>query len=362
MQPDPERERLDAEWVTLNAVRELMRMATHGDSSQSTYDQALELGARICPQVLGDDVSLLKRDRESPTVREFRQRAEAKSRKTGEPVSAASLLESEVAEYRDLLSTARNRQRTDQLKSRLTQMEQALADIAPNRHSESQLIWRDAYSIHRDAPDLKIGQGHKDFLLPDNNVLRVRVTHPERAESISGADIIYERHSPGNRTVNVVGVQYKIWEERTLYLNDDRTRRQLSRMEEFFCKRGLCKPGDTDHTFRFPFCSAFLRPTDRLQSPNQELRSTGEHIPICLINDVKRTGIRGADVLQYDDLRHMSLSYSVFEELFTSGKLGSRTLRYDELQQLYSVFDEMIDKDHILIHAQDFDNWDAAAS
>ena len=361
MEGETDRERLDAEWVTVNALRELMRMATQGDSSQSTYNHALELGARICPQVLGEDVSLLRRHRESATVREFRQKAEAKSR-IGDPVSALTLLETEITEYRDLLATARNRQRTDQLKSRLTQMEQALEAIAPNRHSEGQLIWRDAFSIERDAPALKMGQGHKDFLLPDNNVLRVRVTHPERAESISGADIIYERHSPEKQTANIVGVQYKIWEDRTLYLTDHRMQRQLNRMQEFFCKKGLCEPSGTDQTYRFPFCSAFLRPTDRLQTSNQELRSTGEHLPICLLNKVKSVGARGAEILRYDDVREASLSYGVFEELFTSGKIGSRTLRYEELQQLYGVFDEMISKDHILIHAQDFDDSDSRAS
>ena len=40
-------DRLDPEWVTLNAVRELMHLATEGNPTKSTYQKALEIGDRF---------------------------------------------------------------------------------------------------------------------------------------------------------------------------------------------------------------------------------------------------------------------------------------------------------------------------
>jgi len=200
---------------------------------------------------------------------------------------------------------------------------------------------------------LQLGQGYHDFQLPDSNILRLRLVHPDRAEQITGADIIYERHVPRQQRVSIVGVQYKIWDDKSLYLSDERMQRQLARMKEFFCDAKLCQAGSEDHTFRFPFCGAFLRPTDRLQNPNQKLRTTGEHLPIRQIDKVKRTGVRDGEMLSLDSIRHMSLSHHVFENLFTSGKIGSRTISYDELETLYAKLGSMIDQNRILIHAQD---------
>ncbi len=90
---------------------------------------------------------------------------------------------------------------------------------------------------------VKIGQGHKDFTLPDGNELRIRVLHPERPEHISGADMIYERHNVRCKTAQIVAVQYKIWDDRWMYLSDERMTRQLAKMETFSCKGGLCSAG-----------------------------------------------------------------------------------------------------------------------
>ncbi len=43
---------------------------------KSTYDNALQLGGEVYPDLLGDEVSLLKRERESDTTKEYRQKAE----------------------------------------------------------------------------------------------------------------------------------------------------------------------------------------------------------------------------------------------------------------------------------------------
>jgi hypothetical protein len=123
---------------------------------------------------------------------------------------------------------------------------------------------------------------------------------------------------------------------------------------DFTCKANLCVNTDNHNHFRFPFCAAFLRPTDRLQNPDQKLISSGEHLPICQIAYCSRDGVKGAKLLRYEDVRKVSLSQDVFEHLFSKGKIGSRLLSYVELANLYEKFEVMTDRDRILIHAQDF--------
>lgn len=321
MSNDDDRSRLDSEWVTANAVRELISLATQGDSSKSTYNRALELGAAICPDILGEDVSVIRRFRESDTAREYRQKAQAKSLKEEAEITPVDLLKADIEEYSGLLATARNQQRTDRLKRRLDDLKRALVEIDPERHSENQLIFRDAYNVSRDIPELKTGKAHRDFRLPDDDVLRIRVFHPDNPERITGADLVYEKHDPEKETVNLAAIQYKIWEDKTLYLNDDRMNRQLDRMRNFFCGKDLCVAGQSDHTFRFPYCSAFLRPTDRLQSADQRLHSTGEHIPICQLETLATDGPRGGRCITYDGARSVSLSHGVFESLLGPARL-----------------------------------------
>lgn len=346
--------RLDSEWVTVNALRELIRLATRGDHSKATYNHALELGAQICPALLGKEVSLLQRSRESDVTREYRQRAEAMTRKSGKEVSAVSILEADISEYRDLLTTAKGNQQTDQLRRRLKSLKQFREELVPLRHSENQLIFRDAYNANHQMPSPKMGHGFRDFTLPDENIMRLRVFHPDRPEHLSGADLIYEKHDAKNQTASLVAVQYKIWDDRRLLLSDTRMSKQLDRLRAFTCKTDLCVSNDTYH-FRFPFCAAFLRPTDRLQNPDQTLISSGEHLPICQIDRCSRESARAAKMIHYEDIRNVSLSQDVFEHLFSNGKIGSRTLSFVELEKLYEQFEISADSDRILIHAQDFD-------
>ncbi|QDV70631.1 hypothetical protein Poly24_43570 [Rosistilla carotiformis] len=348
-----EQSRLDSEFVTLNAVRELIRLATDGDARKSTYDQALEFGAQICPKILGDD-SLLKKHRESDMVRKYRQKARAMSVQSNAKVEALGLVRNDIKEYESLVKAGGQKKDVDRLQKELVDMKRAEEALNPQRHSEHQAIFRDARTAIRGIPEVNVGLGTRDFELPDGDILRLRVLHPDNPEHISGADIVYERHDRFKKAVNIVGVQYKIWENRELYLNEERMQEQLTKMGKFFCENNLCKAGVEDHKFRFPYCSAFLRPTDRLQSPDQKLMSTGEHVPICQIENVKTTGVRGGVKLTYENVRKLSLSYDVFEGLFTTKKIGSRTLGYEELLGLYDQFGDLVDSDRVLIHAQEF--------
>ena len=139
-----------------------------------------------------------------------------------------------------------------------------------------------------------------------------------------------------------------------MYFSDTRMLQQLKKMENFICRNGICEC-ENNNSYRFPCCSAFLRPTDKLQNPNQALRSTGEHLPLCHISECISKTNRGAEVLEYNIIKKVSLSEDIFEELFNQGKVGSRPLTLRELSELYKDTSIISDKDHkLLLYVQEY--------
>lgn len=351
-------ERINQEWVTLNAIRGMVKIASKGSMTKSTYDNSLELGGVLYPDLLGPKNSILKRERESDTTKEYRQKAELQSIKNNLNITALELVLSDIEEYESLVSIAKTnkdaKKRTDQLKRKLGQLQKSKTELEVKAHSENQLIFRDAYNVERDFPELSKGHAHKDFELPDGNYLRLRVLHPDKPEHITGADIIYERHNRHTNKVSIVVVQYKIWDEKKLYLSDTRMKGQIEKMRRFTCGKNICIQTKEENSYRFPCCTGFLRPTDKLQNVEQKFISTGEHLPICRIEDCKSKGKNGGEILEYDKIKEVSLSTELFEDLFNRGKIGSRELSFDELKELYNKASVIDSSDTVVIYAQEF--------
>ena len=84
-----------------------------------------------------------------------------------------------IEEYEALISITKGKKgdqkRSDQLKRKLGQLQKAKSELEIKPHSEHQLIFRDAYNVERDIPELSKGHAHRDFELPDGNYLRLRV-------------------------------------------------------------------------------------------------------------------------------------------------------------------------------------------
>ncbi|WP_444986045.1 hypothetical protein [Halomonas mongoliensis] len=352
-----EEERIDAEWITLNAMRGLTKIASHGDMAKSTYDNALELGGELYPELLGPEVSILKRERESDITKEYRQKASLRSVRDGTPNDPLSLIITDIEDLEGLISVAqgqKNKQKVDQLRRRVAILQKGRKELEPQSHSENQLIFRDATVSDRELKSLATGRGYRDFELPNDNILRVRVLHPDHPEHITGADIIYERHAPKSDKVSIVAIQYKIWQDRKLYLSDPRMQSQLEKLKSFLCDKKHCECKESENSYRFPFCAAFLRPTDKLQNPSQKYISRGEHIPVCRIEDCASTGPQGGKLLEYEKMRNVSLSTEAFEFLFNSGKIGSDWMSQDDLYEIYA--DSLVDasQDRVVIYAQEF--------
>jgi hypothetical protein len=213
--------RLDTEWVALNAFRDLVKVATRGDFAKSTYKNAQDLGGALYPELLGPENSILWRERESDTTGEYRQRAKLRSVREKQTVSALALVKTDIEELEDLLQIAEqssNKEKVDKLRRKLSILISVERELSPLEQSENKLIFRDAYNIERDLPTLDSGHGFRDFEIGEDKVLRVRVLHPDRPEHVTGVGIVYERHDRGQRRASIVAVQYKIWEDRRLYM------------------------------------------------------------------------------------------------------------------------------------------------
>jgi len=353
--------RLDPEWVTLNAVRDLIRLAAPGDDSKATYSHALDFGAAICPEILGADVSILRQDRESNLTKEYRQKAACRSIRDGKEIKALSVVNEDIDDYESLVKVAkkgRDRTEIDKFQRKLNNLYASKGEIELDKNSENQLIFRDALKVDRGIPMLTEGKNNRTFELSDNNLLTIHVLHPEIPEHITGADLIYERFDNVTKTVVIAFIQYKIWEHKKLNISDNKSNQrmlgQIEKMREFLCMKGACSNENSNNQFRFPFCSAFLRPTDKLQSPNQKFMSIGEHLPVCHIDACSRTTSSNAKFLEYKNIKKVSLSHEQFEDLFTKGKIGSKPLSIEELTELYKDAKIISKNDRILLYAQEY--------
>lgn len=182
--------------------------------------------------------------------------------------------------------------------------------------------------------------------------------HPDKAEHIVGADLIYETYWDKKRVARLAIVQYKTWNGNTLYLSQSgNLEAQLGKLKSIFCDGQLCKNSDKSargDSYRLPFCVAFLRPTDEIQSPDSRLISSGLHIPICAVERLWVETGRDGKKLESKNMRSQALSHKVFEELFNTNMLGSRWLTYEEVDELYKKHKILNASESVLIHAQEF--------
>ena len=346
--------RLDLEFAALNSVREMIFLATDGDPRKSNYVNSMLFGAELLPLLLGED-SLLRRSVESDEVKFYRQKAISKSSIEQEEISPVELIDADINELVSLIKVGKNQEETSKLKKRHARLSIARDTLEPKPHTEHQMIIRDA-EIARPGPPLPTVGRSRLFEMDSGNLINVRTLHPDQPEEKTGVDLIYERHDVVNRRVNIVAIQYKVWnDKKLLYLNEGNLRDQIDRMIAFFCDQGICESRESrDHDYRFPYCSAFLRPTDRLQSADHRLQTSGERIPVCKIKELTGSGKHGAEVLRLSDIRELSLNHMVFQDLFDRRKIGSRTVSYDELDVFYEELNGFESIDRVILHAQSY--------
>ena len=161
------------------------------------------------------------------------------------------------------------------------------------------------------------------------------------------------------KKVRFAMVQYKIWDGELLYWSQAKNLEpQLKKMEDNLCKNGycLCEDGKNYSTkYRYPYCSAFLRPTDKLQYKDSKFTSSGMHIPICKINSVTVETKEGNKILKKQNMKETSLSHKVFEENFNYNQVGSRWMTYQEAEKLYKDHKILESDQRIIVHVQELE-------
>jgi hypothetical protein len=348
----PEDERRNTSFQMVLALRELLTIAK--DSYQEEpYKRAVKLLSEVDPQLFSQISPLLRKKNENDIVKQYQDEAEIKQEK-GENVTAEELIQTEISRLKNLLT----QKKKTSIERRVVSLKAALEYLQPEYLPEDK-------SIHRDYNSL--GERHEFFLkplykkskyadykLPNNNLLRVRICHPDNDETITGADLIYEKFDIAESKVRFFQIQYKSFDSNEgIYLNNTRNTSQINKINNNLCKGGYCS--DIFHKnhsgqFRLPFCSGFWRPTDRITSAESKLATSGYHLPIC---SIKNMIDKGVVKVTKEQLRKSAISSKIFEELFLIDYIGSRWISIDDLEEFYEKKGIVANFNTIRIHAQD---------
>lgn len=350
--------RLNAEWATLIALRDTLGIALKGARNRSaTYRQAFAIGEILIPQLFDPETSLLNKQKLSETARKYIQMAEANSKIEQRPISPVELIKADIALYDKLLEQETLPEDMNLVRRDSINMMSALRELQKRKSSENSLIFTDAYQVTRGLPISGTGRNYREYKISDERALRIRVLHPDKAEHATGVDLIYENYweTRNAKLVRLTALQYKLWRNKALNM-DERVEKQLRRMKDTFCDNSICDEGVESRrkgAYRLPYCSAFLRPSEQLQSEDASLLSTGCYVPICVVNKRQQPTLKGNSILHSKQIRSEAVSHQIFEEMFNTNMLGSRWLTYDELENLYRSCNVLEPDENIVIHAQE---------
>ena len=325
--------RSDVEWLTYSALRDGIALSLGGSSSVLHRD-TMRLAQLISPILFASNESMFARQYESREENEVRDIAAATD------VSFEIALEEEIQRITALVEGKKLSHNS--LHRKLTKLKNLKSETTHRSYYEGKLIERDAKHFNSRIPIDNNIDGHHDFVLRDGRLIRIRVTHETKIEAINGSDLIYEYHLLDQQRVKIAAVQYKILTDEKYVSKSKKLKSQLTRLKQCFCdglpchskieKQDFIKSEEVGHFFRFPACTAFLRATNRLQSPQSSLISRGFYLPVCLVNEIwenRRTTI------SEESFDNQVIRYGMFESLFDCGLLGSRWLSIEELDKLY---------------------------
>lgn len=350
-----EEERRSVAFQVWNGVRGALSIAKRQEWALS-YERTLDVIHEIDPDLYADLTKLLTAKNESELAKRFKEAAEAESTPES-PVTALDLLGLEIQKYDALHKKARS-ERKKRLQQYIYELHAAKKSLEPRRLSEHRVLSRDVYLAQRPfligAPRYE-SDHYVDYELDENRLLRMRLLHPDGDETITGADLIYEQHDLPLERVRFVYVQYKMWEDnkkKRISLKDERLMKQLDRLESVSCNADFCT-ANTDAVknkeFRLPYCSSFLRPTNRLQKPDAKPVTKGYHVPLCIVRELQ-THI-GA--LEPDGIAGRSLTNKHFEKMFMANLLGSRWMKQADLEAFYTSIGIEHMHETIRVHAQE---------
>jgi hypothetical protein len=350
-----ENKKFQTEWALLNLVREVRTISNKG--AIPTYYSALKLATQVIPEIFNENSLIVQRHHEPELVRSYRQQAEAQSKIEGKPIEAIDLVSKRIETLNQQIAT--DIPSKDLLKKELDKLQIVSSLLLPKNVQEDYILHHDIRTLKFGVEPINISAKSSDYMVSENRMIRVRLIHPNDGEQSMGADLIYEQYDQENKKVRFIMVQYKIWDGELLYWSQAKNLDpQLKKMEDNLCRNNYCTCEDGKNystIFRYPYCTAFLRPTDKLQNKNSAFISSGMHIPICKINSVTVETKEGNKVLKKQNMRHTSLTHKVFEENFNNNQIGSRWMSYSEAEKLYKEHKILDNDERIIVHVQELE-------
>jgi hypothetical protein len=315
-------------------------------STPMTYAKAFVFLNLVSPEIFQSVEHLLKRQKQVPKiVRRFKEEASISG------IPATGLIEKEIKKQEALLQSKNDLPNTKEyiqeldlaLLYILTEAAEELKErLAAEPKPDTQIIEAEAlerdfytakreYDINDTASITK--DGFREYTLPNDRLMRVRLLHNRAAEAITGVDLIYEQVDISTKRVRFVHLQYKMWDGNSFRISSVRDYNQMKRIEACLCSNKFCNTRRKgEHSYRFPFCSAFYRPTLRQQRDDPQMVTTGIHLPVCFISKHSPK-----ESISREQAYSQGLSNQVFDELFHNGLIGSAWLSIDKVEEFYKA-------------------------
>ncbi len=331
-------------------MRDTLNIATRAPQPH-TYEQSLRMFHDLDPEIYQAFDNLLSEKNDSDTVKLYKELARLETITQERHVQPDELIKKDIHKYETLKAQA-SKDDTKYINGKITQLYVALKNMEPRHLSENAILNQDVFHTDREYCGEKIISDCKfvDYALPGNRFLRIRFLHPDNAEHITGADLVYEQVNIETDKLRFVFLQYKTWNNGRIYFSQTpNLMPQLEKLQRTLCNKGFCRhPENNNLNYRFPYCCGFLRPTDKLQNRNSKMVSSGLHIPICDV--LKRKEDSG---LFKKDLKHFCITHKIFEEMFNLNLIGSRWLDISEIESFYREKSIIEPYDTVKLHAKE---------
>ena len=345
----PKEERNDLAFQMVVAMRDTINIAKK-KGHKSTYENSIRLFHDFNPELYADIISCLHQRNISDDAKVYIAKAEILSQAGPKTITALEILQTEIDELKKIMDggDTLDSDKKKVLRNKLGSLEALKKSLKPRALTENRILNRDISRANREdfgAKFINETDFFVDYELADNKYLRIRLLHPDQPEHITGADLVYEQHDEESGKIRILFLQYKIWENGILYFSQHKNLvPQLKKLEKCLCNNNCCEPPENLKNvkeYRFPYCSAFLRPTDKVQQQNEKLVSTGIHIPVCT---VLRMLSEGEDRLEKKYLRLQNLNHEIFEHLFNRGFIGSKWMMQEDVEKFYKE-NKILDSD-----------------
>lgn len=354
---DVDSDPLPIQLLLLGAIRQCFWIYT---GNPPTYEDALYRAIEIAPNIISINSELI-RFYESAAVRLYKQRAKAQSRDSKKRMTPLILVDADIARYKKDLENAEEEEK-DAIETEMSRLTRVRNRLNTEPWTENKVIERDADIPERYARILEKGQGFKLYNDKKQRALAVRVLHPDKAEGISGVDLVYEiyRQQGVNIEARIIAIQYKMIRKNNLYTSDSKNLlEQLNAMTCYYCNSGKCSIPEGYHSekpYRMPHCCAFLRITDNIQTKDGWYLTDGSHIRACDVKRLMKPTTRGHQILYAKDIGENSISQEAFQEFFKNDMIGSRWISTQELNEWYEDAKIFQATDRIVTHVRELES------